>query len=591
MATNLTEYHVRTVYETVDKSSGVLDSVRKDAERASKATSTLARDLGLMKSAFIGYQVFGRAKKSLIDFNDTLEQSKITMGGMLRLNLGGTFAEQFDRANTLVSEFQQIAKASVGTTADFVSMAQMITRPVTAAKLGMGDLRDITKGAVIAAKAFGIQAEVAALDIEQALSGQLTSKERFARALLEPMGITREAFNKLQAKERAGMLKSALTQPAINEMAQAQEKSFSGVMSTFEDNLQMTLGKVGKPLFEQISREVKSWNKWIDANGTRIEAFADKLSTSLVDAFSFIKDVSQFFVENSNTLLAIAKGLVAYKAGKVLTGLGANAFGHLRTMGEFWKRLLAGGNSLREITGSATAAQSALGALAGGVGALTPILAGLAGAGSALWSMWDARREKERKQRELILLTTSKSVELAEKRRTALATLAQTPRTARDRLDQAEARRTLDLTGNAQMARDRALVRLFKDQGAFDRHLKVRSEWLNQRTHKLLETGDLALDKNFLLKAANRMDKLGARRIIELLEPEKKRDGVDFEAIRRETEEKFRNSLARTNIKVVINKIEVASNDPDRFIHGIAKAVEKLNRNPRQAVAALRGGF
>lgn len=51
----------------------------------------------------------------------------------------------------------------------------------------MAELRDITAGATVAAKAFGIEAEVAALDIEQALAGNLTKEERFSRALREPM--------------------------------------------------------------------------------------------------------------------------------------------------------------------------------------------------------------------------------------------------------------------------------------------------------------------------------------------------------------------------------------------------------------------
>ena len=122
------------------------------------------------------------------------------MRGLLQMNMGGTWARNQKRANFLVQRFQKDAKASVGTTQDFVAMGGMLTGPLSRAGASIEDIANVTKGAVIASRAFGVEAEVAARDIEQALAGTLSQKDRFARALLEPMGLTTKKWNEMVRK-------------------------------------------------------------------------------------------------------------------------------------------------------------------------------------------------------------------------------------------------------------------------------------------------------------------------------------------------------------------------------------------------------
>lgn len=588
------------------KGARALQDVEKQATKSSNSMVDMLKKTVALAG---GWMLVRSGAKGLLGFNADLEQSRITMAGIFRLNMGGTFEKQMAGATDMVSQFQQIAKASVGTTQDFVMMAQMIARPVTAAKLGMSGLRDITAGAVVAAKAFGIQAEVAALDIEQALAGQLTSKERFARALLEPLGFDTKAFNQLDQAKRAQVLQYALTQPAIAEMAKAQEGSFAGVMSTLEDSLQMTLGKIGLPLFQRLTAEAKNINAWVDANGPAIEKFGREFAGYLVDGFEAIKSVVSFVIENKDLLLTLAKGLVVYQGGKML-GRGIDAFGSgADKAGSFLKTLTSGGG-VKELFGASEQAGSGLLRFTGALSRAVPIIGALATVSSGLYSLWSKRRAAEERERKDLMFKSGRSFEtlselsMARQQLRALVDTQQgrynpalgdkAPIAGRDLTPLEEAskrqleRKVAQLSG-AQQDLDVDLVKYLYEKGAFDEALKVRSDFLGKTINTLLEEQDI---KPFLSAVTDLQSRLGASGIAALIGGTPAADTSEDDAkAEQDRMAALVANMAKGGTKVTINKVEVASPDPDRFVHGIARAAERFNRNPTQAQAALRGGF
>lgn len=316
-----TIYDVRMRYSLEDRASSGLRPMEQQLQRTARSSGLLSSALGRVGALAAGAFGIHKAQKALIGFNADLEQSRMTMAGMLQLNIGGSFAENMGRATDLVGKLQDRAKASVGTTKDMVEMASMITRPVAQAGLSMAELEDITAGAVVAARAFGLEAGQAALDIEQALAGTLGKKDRFARALLEPLGIDTERFNALNAKARASMLRDALKSDAIRDLAKAQEGSFSGVLSTFQDNLQRFFGSVGLPLFQRITEELKRWNTWIDKNPDKIQAWADRFADGLVRGFEVVKDAMSWVANHKDLLMNLAKAVLVLKGVQGLSGI------------------------------------------------------------------------------------------------------------------------------------------------------------------------------------------------------------------------------------------------------------------------------
>ena len=361
-----TIYDVILRYKMQDQAKNDVKELRHEVEKAGRQSSMLGRSLRFAAGAAVGFFGFRAAKSALVDFNVGMESARVQMAGLLQLNAGGDFAMNMGRANDLVGKLQQRAKKSVGTTQDMVQMASMITRPVTAAGLGMKELEEITAGAAVAARAFGIQAEVAALDIEQALMGNLAKKDRFARALLEPMGITTQAFNKMAASDRAKTLLKAFRQDAIKDMADAQANTFAGQVSTLKDNLQIALGKVGLPLMQAITSEVQKWNEWIDKHPEKIRTWTKALADTLVQGFRFLKDVASFIFRNRALLMTVAKSFLAFKAFKVgLTAVGKHGIiGSV--MVPFVNALKGAVNPVQSFTMKMNAAVIGLSALAAG---------------------------------------------------------------------------------------------------------------------------------------------------------------------------------------------------------------------------------
>ena len=320
-----TVYEVRLKYLLEDRTTKGLKKMDRQLARTSSSATGLGRHfkrLAAGAGAFFGIRA---GVKHLIGFNANMEQARIQMAGMIQLTTKGSTEEAISKANKLVDVLQQKAKASVGTTKDMVDMASLITRPVLASGVGMKKLADFTAQAVVASRAFGIESGMAARDIEAALMGQLRSVDRFSRALLEPLGFVgeegREAFNALGAAARATKLEEALGGPAIVAMAKAQENSFSGVMSTFKDTLQITLGTVGKPLFQAITTEIKTWNEWITKNGDRLADMSKRFGSGLVSGFRTIKSVIGFMVDHADLLLTVAKVWATVKLGQQLGGM------------------------------------------------------------------------------------------------------------------------------------------------------------------------------------------------------------------------------------------------------------------------------
>lgn len=313
-----------------DRASKSLDSIERSAASAAKSTGMLSAASGRLMAAGGAFLGFHTAKTWLVDYNSQLENAQVTMSGLLQMNMGGEFAKNQKRANDLLKQFQQDAKASTATTKDFVDFAGLVVGPITRSGASMEDLREVTKGAVIAARAFGIEGEIAARDIEQALGGTLKAGDRFARALLEPylksQGVTKDftkawnAMTKADPARAAKELVKAFNQPAIANMAKAQEKSWAGVTSTLEDNLQRAVGKVGLPLMQAMSKEFEKLSVWFDKNPDKVSSIATSIANSLVSAFNAARDIMAFIVDNRRLLMTIAK---AYLVGKVAGGLGS----------------------------------------------------------------------------------------------------------------------------------------------------------------------------------------------------------------------------------------------------------------------------
>lgn len=544
-----TVYDVRLRYLMEDRASGGVKALDRGLQSAARSSGFLSGALARAGAAAAGFFGLRAAKSALVDFNADLEQSKITMSGLMQLNAGGEFADNMARAEHLVGRLQERAKASVGTTKDMVEMSAMLMQPLTAARASMKDIEDLTVGSVVAARAFGIAADVAARDVDQALRGMFRSVDPFTGKLLGPMGFVgeegRAKFNQLAADKRMGVVRKALTQQAIRDMAGAQETSFAGVMSTFQDSLQMTFGKIGKPLFQSLTAEVQKWNKWIDENKDRIESMALKMGQHLSAAFSLLKDVGAFFASHGDTLIALAKAFVALKVISGTAGLVSGAAGLASAVPAF--------------AASLTAASGTMISLFGPAGLVAGAILGFVALVRASSAMDRARQ--------------APFIEAAEK--------YQEFRRVSGRMSADEI--NVEAVGGvtrklAQFAKENSL--LTADSGQFRPDFKVGMlEALNQYGFDPGDKGTVTF-----VNAMTQFSRDVQEGRIQLATLLGERKGPMSEL-----PQSSKTGKGTQKVNVTINRIEVKSDDPDRWVFGMEQAFRDLSKNPAGAFSALRG--
>lgn len=340
-----TIYDVRVRY-TMDDRAGKATSkmVGETQKLGAEVEKTRKGYLGLgaaVVSAF-GARMAGKA---LIGFNSTVEDTKNQIAGMLALTKKTDLSAELGNADRLFGNLQKRANTLPGTTMEYARMAGMLTQPIIDAGLGMKDLEDITINSVVGAKALGVEWQAAARDIDQALRGQYHSVDQFTGKLLGSIGYKgeegRAKFNAMGAEQRAAELKRALTQKQLTQLASAQGQTFSGALSTLQDSLEQFVGKVGVPLFKAITAELKNWNAWIDKNSDRVDEIAKSIGQGLVDGFRFVKDVLSFLVSHADLFITIGKVWAGVKIGSLLGGgfaaAGGGAAGKIGSFLDFFK--------------------------------------------------------------------------------------------------------------------------------------------------------------------------------------------------------------------------------------------------------------
>lgn len=321
---NEATYGVRLKYMVDDRGRAATRAMVNDTRRLKHEAAAARSEFARIGSVIVGAYGARAAGKALIGFNATVQDTKLQIQGMLALARRTDLADQARDAEKLYSSLQKRAASLPGTTQEYVQMASRITRVIADAGGSTKELEDMTVGAVVAAKSLGEQWEVAARDIEQGLMGRYNTTDPFLSKILPTIGYAgeegRTKWRGLSKEKRFTEMQKALTQKQITQLAEQQGQSFSGVMSTLQDSMEQTLGKVGKPLFEAITVEIKRWNAWMVDNQGKVESIAKTLGEGLVKGFNVVKDTLGFLVSHADTLLTLGKIWAAIKIGSMLQG-------------------------------------------------------------------------------------------------------------------------------------------------------------------------------------------------------------------------------------------------------------------------------
>lgn len=641
-----TTYDVRVKYAVESRGAGQATTGLRDATRqlGSEAKRT-SGELGKMAVAVVGAFGAQRAGAALIGFNSTVQDTQLQIAGMLALSKKTDLVDQVGRADKLYESLQRRAATLPGTTMEYARMAGMLTQPITAAGLGLKDLEDLTVNSVVGAKALGVEWQAAARDVDQALRGQFHSTDVFTGKILGSMGYEgeegRAKFNALSATKRAEALKGALMQRQLTQLASAQGATFGGVVSTLQDTIEKTLGKVGLPLFKTITAEVKAWNSWLDKNDRKVSEMAKTIGEHIVTGFRYIKGVAEFLVGHADTFIAIGKIWLATKVGGMMTAAisggknGVGAFGDLRA----WSR--REGDRFNPETGAYEVTKAGAGRQRVGIGNIAgslPLLAQSAAVGYAFGSIINEATGLSHALATLALDRTSKQFEQVNKAADALTASLQ--RAADANPDQAAA--MTNLTGSidnyrlmaniaadvarAPMSRDRegnefagdaarAKMRALQEMGvgaddisraggikAYADAMAAKAQQLEQQKAQLIATGADAWEMGLMsLTEYQRqtLDSAKAQQDLLAYINNSIAKGIPIapktitEILRADTDDpqgKHKAMNEKPKVNVHIARIEVQSDDPDRMAFGLIEAFRDAAKNPSSAFASLREG-
>jgi hypothetical protein len=528
-------------------------------ERSAASAGGMFGRLGAMVAGYVGFQ---QGNKHLIQYNSSMEQSRIQMAGLMAQAGSGDFVGNLDTAATLMRNMRDDAAKTVGTTQDYVQMAGQLIQPLTMAGGKVEDIREMTRLSVVASKAMGIDAVVSARDVDQAIRGVYRSVDQFTGKLLTPLGYGgeegRKKFNALSMKQRMAEVQKAMRSPAIEAMAQAQEGTYEGVASTTESLLKQFAGSAGMPLFKGITVQLREWNTWLQANESKVEELAKQVGGALLTTVTAIKDATVFIHDNWKSMALIwasmkVPGMITAFSGGLAGGLGGGA-----------------------------ASATAIGGLAASIG---PVVAGLGLLAAAAVYAADKVNAGQGASLEM-----SGRYGVGVKGGTIDALIGATDRyrsakSDAERKSNAQAMMALarnqGITNSSTMEeaagfwssdQRMAMARAMGQQGGWDSNRGLRQEFGFVSARDLAQAFDETRMSNVIQEWMP--DRSGLNTDSGL--------GVYGKYNVKDTKPE------KAKVNVTINRIEVASNDPDRLAFGMVAAFRDAARNPSGVGSAIR---
>lgn len=602
MSGTSTVYDIKVRYAMDGNASKGVKALANDTDKAAKNAMSLKGAL----AAIGGIALLKGAKSALIDFNSEIDQMKIGLTAVMQMQLKMPFEKAKDEAQKLFNVFQELAKKSPATTKDFMEMGNAIAPVVAMMGGGPDKIAKLAQGGVLASQAFGERADVVALDIKQMLSGTVSSKDRVAQQLIASKGMDSTKFNAKSGKERATLTESMLQDPALLKAADQMGESFAGQSSTLRDQLEMTLGQVGLPLMQALTSEFKKINTWIEKHPKLIKEWVTSFGNGIKDAFEFLKGVAGFFIDNKDLIFSLAKALLIFKGAQ----LAQNVF----------KRFTDG------VGGLADTMKKGLGGLGGGMGGfleggiggvakkfgnmipvLGTVIGGLGLLGDVATTAAQAitgQREEEKKAKENLISLWEAVEDVPTMISQAKGLTAGIKKAPEGELKQ---RMTTELEGiekklyNPQKM-GLALRKLNEES------VKMGGKDLSKYSQQDLTTAKLQHHLPNVFAGAGtdtkKMDDLFAT--LKLLEKQFGRGhDIQMEILKHAFPDQFGMPTPeeapkvtgdwskgdKPEVNVTIQRVEVASEDPDRFVFGLVQIADRALKHSTQSQHTTPGGF
>ncbi len=597
MSSNSTVYDISVKYRMDDKATGGIKGLASATDKAASSAWSLKGAL----AAAGGMAALHFGKELLVDFNQEMDDLKISMTTVMQMNMHMPFEKASAAADKLFFTFQDMAKVSPAMTKDFMEMASAIAPAVSAAGGDIGKLEKMTQGAIGAGIAFHVRPDQMSMDIQEMLAGNVRLSSRTANQMIRSQGLDHKEFNALSGKDRAKMTEKILGDPAIMKALERSSHTMAGEMSTVKDNLQIALGEVGRPMMVAMTEEVRKWNTWIENHPKLIKEYVTSFANMIKDAFSFVKSVGGWLVDNRELLFSIAKAFLLFKGAQMGSNMVKTFAEGISKMGS---SLMDGANTIKGMFSTGGGFVSVLGAMPGAIGAAVQGLSLFVGAleiASALLNTHSAQDKKNRENAISLNEATGDIPGLLERNKDIRKNWKGASADAKEKMQ------TELFANNAKLGPEGMGLALRKINEVSEKNggasLKDMSNDVNgllSRTllaqlpdtyshdsvtenTKIMRQVDATLTHFQNMTAADRLEALKVAFPDQYGMPtpaEDKSPGKDWSG-----------GNGDTKVSVTINKVEVASEDPDRFVFGLVQIADQAVKHRTQSKHAMSGGL
>lgn len=212
----------------------------------------------------------GLAREGM-NFANSIETTKIGLSTVMSSVDGISLDEAYDRASGSFERLQQMALRGVGELSDYTEIFNAVYGTARNAGLAVGDIEEMTKNAVVASSALGIDMAQAGRDARLMASGAAGMDVALFRSLNAMGAITQSAteFNKLTSPERMAILQRALA--GFGPASERYANSWAGVMSTFNDFKKNFAGSFMLPIADKIRATIARINEALGRNMEKIK--------------------------------------------------------------------------------------------------------------------------------------------------------------------------------------------------------------------------------------------------------------------------------------------------------------------------------
>jgi hypothetical protein len=540
VSANTTVYDVAVNYSAhTENAENNLKHVAEHAEHAAHHVGSLRHEFLELGEAIGAMYVLEKGKELFIEVNNDLEKTVLNMATITRMfNKDMSWGEAQEQAESFFSFYREAAKKSASTTLEFAQMHKDVAPAMEMAGASIKDYKEIVSGSMVLSKSMGIDQGAASLSIQHMISGTVMNRDRFSKALIAMAGMSVADFNakaKNNPQFALNIMESMFNSKAMGEARDHLEHSFEGAISTLKSQVEYFVEQATGPMFETVKEQLNSLNEWIAKNPKKLQEWAHDIKDALQTGFEFMKTAVQFLFDHKDLIITLAETFIALKTMSILGGGAAGGLANFK-------------GAIEGLGSSAALAQGGLAGFTSNITTVVGALAALYLAASALAEMFDKEHKREVNQegdRTALYEQLVKSKSEIEARDVAIT----------------KAKQFGAIGPEGQLNQDKFYAGLFA-QGYTTQDPEVGT---------MMRIIKAAWDPQEAARRAG-LERTGKVEPFDKKEDERKKP-------------------TKTNVNVTINKIEVASPDPDRFAFGLDKAFKRVAQNPTAARDGLRGGI